>query len=109
MPYTEEIAMFQACSRIIREAGKKSVVMDTASTGHTLLLYANGACHRKLARQMDDKDIHLTTPMMRLQEDLRRAVIKPWAWVIITALPLRIPIPRCCCSGPPMSAAKLIA
>ena len=32
-PCTEEIAVFQAFSRIIREAGKKFVVMDTAPTG----------------------------------------------------------------------------
>lgn len=37
-PCTEEIAVFQAFSRIIREAGEKFVVMDTAPTGHTLLL-----------------------------------------------------------------------
>ena len=53
-PCTEEIAVFQAFSRIIREAGKKFVVMDTAPTGHTLLLLdATGAYHRDMARQMD--------------------------------------------------------
>ncbi|MBJ5304264.1 AAA family ATPase, partial [Salmonella enterica subsp. enterica serovar London] len=36
-PCTEEIAVFQAFSRIIQEAGKQFVVMDTAPTGHTLL------------------------------------------------------------------------
>jgi arsenite-transporting ATPase len=52
-PCTEEIAVFQAFSRIIREAGKKFVVMDTAPTGHTLLLLdATGAYHREIARQM---------------------------------------------------------
>src|SRR5690606_13712168 len=46
-PCTEEIAVFQAFSRIIREAGRKFVVMDTAPTGHTLLLLdATGAYHR---------------------------------------------------------------
>lgn len=107
-PCTEEIAVFQAFSRIIREAGKKFVVMDTAPTGHTLLLLdATGAYHREIARQMDDKGIHFTTPMMQLQDpkqtkvllvtlaettpvleaanlqdDLRRAGIEPWAWII---------------------------
>lgn len=37
-PCTEEIAVFQAFSRAIREAGKKFVVMDTAPIGHTLVL-----------------------------------------------------------------------
>lgn len=107
-PCTEEIAVFQAFSRIIREAGKKFVVMDTAPTGHTLLLLdATGAYHHEIARQMGDKGIHFTTPMMQLQDpkqtkvllvtlaettpvleaanlqdDLRRAGIEPWAWII---------------------------
>lgn len=106
-PCTEEIAVFQAFSRIIREAGRKFVVMDTAPTGHTLLLLdATGAYHREVARQMDS-NVHYLTPMMQLQdakqtkvliatlaetipvleaanlqEDLRRAGIEPWAWVI---------------------------
>ena len=106
-PCTEEVAVFQAFSRIIREAGKKFVVMDTAPTGHTLLLLdATGAYHREITRQMD-KSLHVTTPMMRLQDekqtkillvtlaettpvleaaglqaDLRRAGIEPWAWII---------------------------
>jgi len=106
-PCTEEIAVFQAFSRVIREAGKKFVVMDTAPTGHTLLLLdATGAYHRDIARQMGE-GAHFTTPMMQLQDpkqtkvlivtlaettpvleavnlqaDLRRAGIEPWAWVI---------------------------
>ncbi len=111
-PCTEEIAVFQAFSRIIREAGKKFVVMDTAPTGHTLLLLdATGAYHREVSRQMVDAGMHFTTPMMQLQDpqqtkvllvtlaettpvleaanlqaDLRRAGIEPWAWVINNSL-----------------------
>ncbi len=107
-PCTEEIAVFQAFSRTIREAGKKFVVMDTAPTGHTLLLLdATGAYHRDIVRQMGSTGVHFTTPMMQLQDpkqtkvilvtlaettpvleaanlqnDLRRAGIEPWAWVI---------------------------
>ncbi|ATQ68437.1 MULTISPECIES: arsenical pump-driving ATPase [Methylosinus] len=107
-PCTEEIAVFQAFSRIIREAGESFVVMDTAPTGHTLLLLdATGAYHREVARQLDAKGAHYTTPMMQLQNpkqtkvllatlaettpvleaaglqaDLRRAGIEPWAWII---------------------------
>jgi arsenite-transporting ATPase len=106
-PCTEEIAVFQAFSRVIREAGKQFVVMDTAPTGHTLLLLdATGAYHRDIVRQMGAHG-HFTTPMMQLQDpkqtkvlivtlaettpvleaanlqaDLRRAGIEPWAWVI---------------------------
>ena len=60
-PCTEEIAVFQAFSRIIREAGQKFVVMDTAPTGHTLLLLdATGAYHREIMRQTTDKKLHVT-------------------------------------------------
>ena len=111
-PCTEEIAVFQAFSRLIREAGKKFVVMDTAPTGHTLLLLdATGAYHREITRQAGDTGLHFTTPMMQLQDntqtkvmivtlaettpvleaanlqtDLRRAGIEPWAWVINNSL-----------------------
>jgi arsenite-transporting ATPase len=107
-PCTEEIAVFQAFSRVIREAAHKFVVMDTAPTGHTLLLLdATGAYHREIARQLATSEVHFTTPMMQLQDpartkvllvtlaettpvleaanlqaDLRRAGIEPWAWII---------------------------
>ncbi len=122
-PCTEEIAVFQAFSRIIREAGKKFVVMDTAPTGHTLLLLdATGAYHREISRQMGGSGLHYTTPMMQLQDpqqtkvllvtlaettpvleaanlqsDLRRAGIEPWAWVVnnsIAAAQPRAPLLR---------------
>ncbi|HCJ7433563.1 arsenical pump-driving ATPase [Citrobacter freundii] len=110
-PCTEEIAVFQAFSRVIREAGKRFVVMDTAPTGHTLLLLdATGAYHREIARKMGENG-HFTTPMMQLQDpertkvllvtlpettpvleaanlqaDLERAGIHPWGWIINNSL-----------------------
>lgn len=116
-PCTEEIAVFQAFSRIIREAGKRFVVMDTAPTGHTLLLLdATGAYHRDMVRQMGASKLHFTTPMMQLQDpaqtrviittlaettpvleaaslqaDLRRAGIEPWAWIINNSLAATAP------------------
>jgi hypothetical protein len=117
-PCTEEIAVFQAFSRIIREAGRKFVVMDTAPTGHTLLLLdATGAYHRDIVRQMGNTGVHFTTPMMQLQDpkqtkvlivtlaettpvleaanlqaDLRRAGIEPWAWVINNSVNLVVAV-----------------
>ena len=117
-PCTEEIAVFQAFSRIIREAGKRFVVMDTAPTGHTLLLLdAAGAYHRDIVRQIGETATHFTTPMMQLQDpmqtkvmivtlaettplleaanlqsDLRRAGIEPWAWVINNSLAVCSPV-----------------
>lgn len=111
-PCTEEIAVFQAFSRVIREAGRKFVVMDTAPTGHTLLLLdATGSYHRDVLRHAGENAARMTTPMMRLQdpaqtkilivtlpettpvleaarlqEDLRRAGIEPWGWVVNASL-----------------------
>jgi arsenite-transporting ATPase len=116
-PCTEEIAVFQAFSRAIREANHAFVVMDTAPTGHTLLLLdATGAYHREVARNMKDQ-MHFTTPMMQLQnqeytrilivtlaettpvleaanlqEDLRRAEIEPWAWIVNQSLAAAHPV-----------------
>ncbi len=110
-PCTEEIAVFQAFSRVMQESRKKFVVVDTAPTGHTLLLLdATGAYHRDVVRNLAP-GMHVVTPMMRLQDqkltklvivtlpettpvleaealqaDLRRAGIEPWAWVINASL-----------------------
>lgn len=110
-PCTEEIAVFQAFSKVIREAQQQFVVMDTAPTGHTLMLLdATGSYHRDIMRHAKD-GAKVITPMMRLQnpkqtkmlivtlpettpvleaaalqEDLRRAGIEPWAWVINASL-----------------------
>jgi arsenite-transporting ATPase len=112
-PCTEEIAVFQAFSRVIRESGRHFVVMDTAPTGHTLLLLdATGAYHRDIVRHVGDgTGVRVVTPMMRLQDpaqtkilivtlpettpvleaahlqdDLRRANIEPWAWIVNASL-----------------------
>lgn len=110
-PCTEEIAVFQALSRVMQEAREKFVVVDTAPTGHTLLLLdATGAFHRDVVRHMAP-GLRVVTPMMKLQDpkqtkmlivtlpettpvleaeslqaDLRRAGIEPWAWVINSSL-----------------------
>ena len=109
-PCTEEVAVFQAFSRVISESRNKFVVVDTAPTGHTLLLLdATGSYHREVARQLGDR--HFTTPLMRLQDpdltkviivtlaettpvleaaglqkELERAQIHPWAWVVNNSL-----------------------
>ncbi|WP_343710203.1 arsenical pump-driving ATPase, partial [Mycobacterium sp.] len=106
-PCTEEVAVFQAFSRVIHESRRHFVVVDTAPTGHTLLLLdATGSYHREIARQMGENTT-FTTPLMRLQNpdqtkivivtlaettprleaeglhaDLQRAGIHPWAWVV---------------------------
>ena len=110
-PCTEEIAVFQALSRVMRESKETFVIVDTAPTGHTLLLLdATGAYHRDVVRNLQPGS-HVVTPMMRLrdpkqtkmvivtlpettpvleaeslQADLRRAGIEPWAWVINSSL-----------------------
>jgi arsenite-transporting ATPase len=108
-PCTEEVAVFHAFSHIVSEARSAFVVLDTAPTGHTLLLMdATGAYHRQMVREFDAAGAgRVVTPLMRLQdpaytriivvtlpeiipvsqaaalqEDLRRAHIEPYAWVV---------------------------
>ena len=104
-PCTEEVAVFHAFSRVVGEARNAFVVLDTAPTGHSLLLMdAAGAYHRQIVKDLKGK---VTTPLMRLQdaeytkiilvtlpevtpvsqaealqEDLRRAKIEPYAWIV---------------------------
>lgn len=112
-PCTEEVAVFHAFSRIVTEARSAFVVLDTAPTGHTLLLMdAAGAYHREMTRNIGSHaQGRVVTPLMRLQdpdysriilvslpettpvseaatlqEDLRRAHIEPYAWVINRSL-----------------------
>lgn len=107
-PCTEEIAVFRAFARCVDEGNHGFVVIDTAPTGHTLLLLdAAEAYHRDVARnlsyipdsvrrllpQLRNPDftriIIVTLPeatpvheAARLQDDLNRAGITPYAWVI---------------------------
>jgi arsenite-transporting ATPase len=113
-PCTEEVAVFHAFSRVVNEARSAFVVLDTAPTGHSLLLMdATGAYHRQMMQSYagSANAAHLITPLMRLQDaamtrviivtlpeptpvsqaaalqdDLRRARIEPWAWVINKSL-----------------------
>jgi arsenite-transporting ATPase len=106
-PCTDEVAVFRQFSRVVQESRRHFVVIDTAPTGHTLLLLdATGSYHREIARQVG-ATMGFVTPLMRLQDpaqtkvvlvtlaettpvleaeelngDLERAGIYPWAWVI---------------------------
>ena len=122
-PCTEELAVFQAFSNLLRLGRDQYVVVDTAPTGHTLLLLdRTGAYHRDVMRSSDTIPEHVTTPLMRLrdptftrvlivtlaettpvneaaalQTDLRRAGIEPFGWVInasLTASGTRDPVLR---------------
>lgn len=107
-PCTEEIAVFRAFARIVAHGQDRFVVLDTAPTGHTLLLLdATEAYHREVARTSSDlpEEVRELLPRLRdpsytrvlvitlpeatpvheaasLQEDLCRAHIEPFAWVI---------------------------
>jgi arsenite-transporting ATPase len=112
-PCTEEIAVFRAFAREVGQGTKRFVVLDTAPTGHTLLLLdASEAYQRELERQArstqpeevlkllehlrDPAFTHIllitlpeATPVHEaaaLQADLRRARIEPYAWVINQSL-----------------------
>ena len=108
-PCTEEVAVFHAFSRIVGEGRSAFVVLDTAPTGHSMLLMdATGAYHRQMTREFEGHGAaRVITPLMRLQDaaytriilvtlpevtpvsqaaalqdDLRRAKIEPYAWVL---------------------------
>lgn len=107
-PCTEEIAIFQAFARTVDARRDGFVVLDTAPTGHTIMLLdAAEAYHREVSRtQADMRDsvrqllprlrdpaftrvlivtLAEATPVHeaeRLQEDLARAGITPFAWII---------------------------
>ncbi len=111
-PCTEEIAVFRALADKVAEGKDCFVVLDTAPTGHTILLLDSAlAHHREVARQshqMPDSVANLlprlrdpqftrvliitlpeATPVheaAQLQADLRRAEIQPFAWVINQSL-----------------------
>jgi arsenite-transporting ATPase len=107
-PCTEEIAVFRAFARTVAGGKDAFVVLDTAPTGHTLLLLdATESYHREIARKASDmpEEVRELLPRLRdadytrvlvvtlpeatpvheaamLQADLRRAQIEPFAWVI---------------------------
>ncbi|TBX71407.1 arsenical pump-driving ATPase [Bacillus mycoides] len=107
-PCTEEIAVFRALADIVERANDEIVVIDTAPTGHTLLLLdAAQTYHKEIARSSGEvpqsvknllprlrnpKETSVVivtlaeaTPVheaSRLQEDLKRADITPKWWVI---------------------------
>jgi arsenite-transporting ATPase len=107
-PCTEEVAVFRAFARTVAQGKDAFVVLDTAPTGHTLLLLdATEAYHREVAKRASDilEDVLNILPRLRdasftsvlivtlaeatpvheaaaLQDDLRRAQIEPFAWVI---------------------------
>ena len=120
-PCTEEIAVFRAFASKVGEGKDGFVVLDTAPTGHTLLLLdAAETYHREVSRTMSNmpESVRQLLPRLRdsaftiifiitlaeatpvheaaqLQDDLIRAQIRPFAWVInqtLTPLDVRDPL-----------------
>ena len=111
-PCTEEIAVFRAFAKTVEAGQNAFVVLDTAPTGHTILLLdAAEAYHREVMRVQGDmpESVRQLLPRLRdpaytrviittlaeatpvheaerLQQDLARAGIKPYAWVINQSL-----------------------
>ena len=120
-PCTEEIAVFRAFARVVAEGADGFVLLDTAPTGHTLLLLdASEAWHREIARSTTAIPAFVRELLPRLRDpaftrvvlvtlpaatpvheaatlaaDLVRAGIHPWAWVVnqsLAPLPVTDPV-----------------
>lgn len=116
-PCTEEIAVFRAFAETVAKGEDGFVVIDTAPTGHTLLLLdAAESYHREVLRQPSGSPeaVRRLTPRLRdpaytrillvtlpeatpiheamqLERDLARADIRPFAWIVNQCLaPLAI-------------------
>ena len=111
-PCTQEIAVFRKFAKIVKGSDEDIVIIDTAPTGHTLLLLdSTESYHREVQRSQGDipaevrellprlrnmeetKVIIVALPeptpffeARRLQEDLNRAHIKVSDWVINQSL-----------------------
>ncbi|MDD4663311.1 MAG: arsenical pump-driving ATPase [Caldisericia bacterium] len=111
-PCTEEVAVFRAFSKIVNKSKNTITVIDTAPTGHTILLLdATEAYHREVLRNQKNtpsdlvellprlrdpnytKILLLTLPeatpvqeAIELNQDLNRAEIYPYAWIINKSL-----------------------
>lgn len=111
-PCTQEIAVFNSFAEIVAKADNEVVVIDTAPTGHTLLLLDSTQSYHKevertqgnitpavenlLPRLRNEKETEVvivtlpeTTPVFeaqRLQQDLQRAGIKNKWWVVNSSL-----------------------
>ncbi len=68
-PCTEEIAVFRAFARTVAQGEDAFVVLDTAPTGHTLLLLdATEAYHREVARKASDMPEEVLNLLPRLRD-----------------------------------------
>jgi arsenite-transporting ATPase len=119
-PCTEEVAVFRAFARVVDQGERELVVIDTAPTGHTLLLLdAAESYHREVLRTRGTapEEVRQLLPRLRdpsftsvllvtlaeatpvheaaaLQRDLERAEIRPFAWIVNQSLtPLTVTDP----------------
>jgi arsenite-transporting ATPase len=111
-PCTEEVAVFRAFARTVAEGEDSLVVLDTAPTGHTILLLdAAESYHREVLRQGSrmPESVRRLLPRLRdpsftrvllvtlpeatpvhearaLRDDLWRAGIEPFGWIVNQSL-----------------------
>jgi len=111
-PCNHEVAVFHAFSQVVFSAAREVVIMDTAPTGHTMLLLdTTGTYHREMQQAATSQVMNVRTPLMQLrdpeltrilivalpettpveeaaalQEDLREAEIEPYGWIMNRSL-----------------------
>lgn len=84
-PCTQEIAVFRAFADIVEKAEEKVVVIDTAPTGHTLLLLNSTESYHK---EMERSNAEIPESVMKLLPRLKN---KNETEVVIVALPEATP------------------
>ncbi len=113
-PCTEEIAVFRAFARTVAQGKQQIVVLDTAPTGHTILLLDAAMAFHQEAQRLTNQvsvDVAQLLPVLRdpqqtrillvtlpeatpvhearlLQADLERAGMEPMGWVVNQSLSL---------------------
>ncbi|MFZ5974871.1 MAG: arsenical pump-driving ATPase [Bacillota bacterium] len=89
-PCTQEIAVFRAFAEIVDKAENEVVIIDTAPTGHTLLLLdSTQSYHREVQRTKGEMPLSVQKLLPRLRDEKQTEVV-------IVTLPEATPVYEAC-------------
>ncbi len=97
-PCTQEIAVFRAFAEIVNKSNEEIVVIDTAPTGHTLLLLDSTlSYHKEVQRTKGETPLSVQQLLPRLRDSLQTEVVivtLPEATPVFEALRLKEDLER---------------